>query len=72
MGMNVLSTYFLQSVMREKASMTVAMLRSLILSGALLLVLPPVFGLEGVFAAIPAAELIVMLLALKLNRQALL
>ena len=72
MGMNVLSTYFLQSVMREKASMTVAMLRSLILSGALLLVLPPVFGLEGVFAAIHETEHIVMLLALKLNRQALL
>lgn len=72
MGMNVLSTYFLQSVMREKASMAVAMLRSLILSGALLLILPPIFGLEGVFAAIPAAELMVMVLAVKLNRQALL
>lgn len=71
MGMNVLSTYFLQSVMKDRGSMCIAMLRSIVLSGALLIILPPFFGLEGVFAAIPLAELIVMLLALMLDKKAL-
>ncbi len=71
MGMNVLSTYFLQSVMRDRLSMIIAMLRSIVLSGALLLILPVFFGLSGVFAAIPAAELLVMLLALIYNKMAL-
>ena len=71
MGINVLSTYFLQSVMRGSWSMTVAMLRSIILSGALLLLLPPFLGLFGVFAAIPVAELMVMLLALRYDKKAI-
>lgn len=71
MGINVLSTYYLQSVMRERESMVVAMSRSVVLSGALLILLPVFFGLNGVFAAIPAAELIVMMIALHCNKGAL-
>ena len=71
MGINVLSTYYLQSVMRERESMVVAISRSVVLSGALLILLPVFFGLNGVFAAIPAAELIVMMIALHCNKGAL-
>ena len=71
MGMNVLSTYFLQSVMRDRLSMTVALLRSIVLTGILLIILPLWFGLAGVFAAIPLSELLVMLLAVRFDRSAL-
>ena len=71
MGMNVLSTYFLQSVMRDRLSMTVALLRSIVLTGILLIILPVWFGLAGVFAAIPLSELLVMLLAVRFDRSAL-
>ena len=71
MGINVVSTYYLQSVMKDRDSMIVAMLRSIVLSGVLLLILPPMFGLMGVFAAIPVAELIVTLIAAGFNKRAL-
>lgn len=64
MGITVLSTYYLQSIMKSKMSMVIAALRSLIIGELLLFVLPLFFGLNGVLLALPVSELIVTVIAL--------
>lgn len=66
LGITVLATYYLQSVMRDKASVLVSVLRSLVISGALLYALPLVLGIRGVWLAMPVSEFLVMVLALAL------
>lgn len=65
MGINVVSTYYLQSTLREKDSLIVSLLRSLIVSGVILFVLPLFTGLTGVMAALPLSEFVVALIALR-------
>ena len=71
LGISVLSTYYLQSIMRERAAMTVSVLRSLVLSITLLFVLPMFLGLPGVFLAMPLSEGIVAVIALILVRRSM-
>ena len=71
LGISVLATYYLQSIMRERAAMTVSVLRSLVLSIALLFVLPMFLGLPGVFLAMPLSEGIVAVIALILVRRSM-
>ena len=71
LGISVLATYYLQSIMRERAAMTVSVLRSLVLSITLLFVLPMFLGLPGVFLAMPLSEGIVAVIALILVRRSM-
>ena len=64
LGANVLSIYYLQSVLRDKASMVVAVMRSMVLNSVLMLILPLFLGLVGVLIAMPISELIVMICTL--------
>ena len=64
LGVTVLSTYYLQSTMQGKLSMIIAILRSMVASGILLFVSPMLWGIQGVWYAMPASELIVAILAL--------
>lgn len=64
LGITVLSTYYLQSVMREWMSMLVAVLRSVAVSGTLLVVLPQFWKIDGVWMAMPISEVIVAAIAL--------
>lgn len=64
LGITVLSTYYLQSIMRGTMSMVIAVLRSMVLSSLLLFVLPLFFGLGGVLIALPISECIVAIFAL--------
>ncbi len=70
LGLSVFATYYLQSIMRERLAMTISVLRSLILSSLMLIVLPRIFGLMGVFIAMPVSECIVAILALILMKRA--
>lgn len=69
MGITVLSTYHLQSTMHGKVSMVVAILRSAVLSGALMFVLPLFLDIFGVWLAMPISELIVAVIALVYIKQ---
>ena len=64
LGVTVLSTYYLQSTMQGKTSMITAILRSVVVSGILLFVLPMLWGIQGVWYALPASDLIVAIIAL--------
>lgn len=64
LGITVLATYHLQSIMHGRMSMMIAVLRSVVISGLLIYILPLVMGILGVWAAMPISELIVAIIAL--------
>ncbi len=59
MGVNVVATYYLQSTLQPKLSNVVALMRGLFVSGGLILILPAIFGISGVWYAMPLAECLV-------------
>ena len=63
LGITVLATYHLQSIMHGRMSMMIAVLRSVVISGLLIYILPLVMGILGVWVAMPISELIVAVIA---------
>ena len=63
LGITVLATYHLQSIMHGRMSMMIAVLRSVVISGLLIYILPLFMGILGVWAAMPISELIVAVIA---------
>lgn len=66
MSANIISIYYLQATVHARASNTVSLLRGLIVSGIMVLALPPVLGVIGVWAALPLSEIFVCLVAVLL------
>lgn len=64
LGVTVLATYHLQSIMHGRMSMMIAVLRSVVISGLLIYILPLVMGIFGVWVAMPISELIVAVIAM--------
>lgn len=64
LGITVLATYHLQSIMHGRMSMMIAILRSVVISGLLIYVLPLFVGILGVWVAMPISELIVAVIAM--------
>ena len=64
LGITVLTTYHLQSIMHGRMSMMIAILRSVVISGLLIYVLPLFVGILGVWVAMPISELIVAVIAM--------
>ena len=60
----MLATYYLQSILHGKMSMIIALLRSVFVSGLLILLLPMVMDINGVWLALPASELLTTGIAL--------
>ena len=66
LGITVLATYHLQSTLRFQLSIVVSLLRSVVVSGMLLLVLPVFFDFPGVLAAMPVSEWLMAVVSLAL------
>ena len=64
LGVTVLTTYYLQSIMQDKMSMLIALLRSVVISTLLIFALPMAMGITGVWLALPISELVVAVVAL--------
>lgn len=62
-GINVLAIYYLQSILDARRAGVLALLRSALLSGLFLLLLPVFFGMTGVWIAQPLAEALTAALA---------
>ncbi len=60
---NIFSTYYFQAIMRPKAAFIVSVARGLVISGALILVLPISAGAGSLWLAMPITELLVMFYA---------
>ena len=53
---NIFSTYYFQAIMQPKTAMVVSVARGLVISGALILVLPGVLGAGALWWAMPVTE----------------
>lgn len=60
---NIFSTYYFQAIMRPKAAFIVSVARGLVISGALILLLPVIAGANSIWLAMPITELLVMVYA---------
>ncbi len=60
---NIFSTYYFQAIMKSKAAFIVSVARGLVISGALILLLPRLAGADALWLAMPVTELLVMLYA---------
>ena len=60
--------YYLQSVMKEKNAITIGLMHSAILSGLLCMALPALFGMTGVWMALPLADMLTVLAQNKNSR----
>lgn len=63
LGMTVLATYYLQSIMKETASIIVGFSHSVILTSAACYLLPALMGMDGVWLALPVAEMLIAAIA---------
>lgn len=66
--LNVFSTYYFQSLMRPRASFWISVARGAAVSGALICVLPAVFGPAALWLCMPVTELVVAVAAIGLIR----
>ena len=62
-GVSIVTSYYMQSVLRHNASVLISLLRGLLLPVAFVLLLPYVVGGGGVFWAIPLAELVTLVVS---------
>ena len=60
---NIFSTYYFQAILRPKAAFVVSVARGSVISGSLILVLPPLVGPDALWLAMPITELLTMLYA---------
>lgn len=60
MGFNMLYSTWFQSVMKPGKSMILCLLRGLVLNSLLVFVLPMVFGVTGIWMAMPGAEFLTL------------
>ncbi len=64
MGINLLTSYYLQSVLCVKKSLCISLLRNVILSGLAIIVFPLIFEGDSLWVVMPVVETIVLLLSL--------
>ena len=70
-GYNMLASAFLTSLQDASGSAIVAVLRGLVLPVALIVFLPRLFGVNGLWLAVPTAEVVTLFVAVPLNRRGL-
>lgn len=63
LSVTVLATYYLQSIVQARMAMAISLLHSFIVTGLFLFIMPTLWGLTGVMLAMPAAELVVAVIA---------
>ena len=64
MGVNLLTSYYLQSILSVKKSLTISLLRNVILSTIAILTFPLIFGKNSLWLVMPVVELLVLVLSM--------
>ena len=60
MGVNVVATYYLQSILRSAQSVVISLLRGFVLCSAFLMILPPVAGFSSIWWTFALTEVITL------------
>lgn len=66
MGFNIVFTYYFQSTLQLKRAFACSLCRSVLFTGIFVFILPHAFGINGVWAALPAGEIAALILAIVL------
>lgn len=66
MGLNIVTTSFFASINKPRESFIISIMRGCIAILPLIVILPKMFGMIGVWTTIPLAELITLILSIKL------
>lgn len=61
MGINLLTSYYLQSVLKVKQSLFISLMRNIFLSSIFILAFPVVLGPDSIWAAMPATESLMLI-----------
>ena len=64
MGINLLTSYYLQSVLSVKKSLCISLLRNIILSSIGILTFPLMFGADSLWGVMPVVEAIVFVVSM--------
>ncbi len=64
MGVNLLTSYYLQSILSVKKSLTISLLRNVILSTIAILTFPLIFGKNSLWLVMPVVEVVVLVLSM--------
>lgn len=64
MGINLLTSYYLQSVLSVKKSLCISLLRNVILSSAAIIVFPLLFGKTSLWMVMPVVEVAVLVVSI--------
>lgn len=64
MGINLLTSYYLQSILNTKKSLCISLLRNIILSGIAILIFPLLFGANSLWLVMPVVEVIVFVVSI--------
>ncbi len=64
MGINLLTSYYLQSILSVNKSLCISLLRNVILSSIAIIAFPLIFGKNSLWTVMPIVECIVLLLSL--------
>lgn len=67
MGMNLLTSYYLQSILSVKKSLCISVLRNILLSGLAILTFPLIFGGNSLWMVMPIVEGVVLVISLLLD-----
>lgn len=70
LGLNMLCTTYLQCVMLPNQAMIICLLRGFVFSGILVLILPVIWGVTGIWAVMPVTEVLTLALSLAFQRKA--
>lgn len=69
MGINLLTSYYLQSILSVNKSLCISLLRNVILSSIAIIAFPLIFGNNSLWTVMPIVECIVLLLSLLFLRK---
>lgn len=69
MGINVLSTYYFQSIAQIKLALAISLLRGIIISGIFINILPMIWGIAGIWWTMPITEIVIAVAAVFFMRK---
>ena len=69
MGINLLTSYYLQSILSVKSSLFISLLRNVILSSTAILTFPLIFGGNSLWLVMPVVECLVLVLTVVFLRR---
>ena len=69
MGINLLTSYYLQSVLKVKKSLCISLLRNVVLSSVAILAFPLLFGGNSLWLVMPVVEIVVLFISIGFLQQ---